>query len=145
MKGRNDRSLLPAFKSWIDDFWGAENLYSEDLLGLRKMWAPAVNIKNNDNSFDIEVAAPGLTKDDFEVKVDNGMLCISAEKEVSTEESDEHYTRREFNFSSFERKFTLPENVDVQNIAAKYDNGVLKLNLKKVVEDKPKAKKIAIS
>ena len=145
MKGHNDRSLLPTFKSWIDDFWGAENLYSEDFLGLRKMWAPAVNIKNNKGSFDIELAAPGLTKDDFEVRIENGMLCISAEKEDTKDVKEDKYTRREFNFSTFERKFTLPENVDEKSIAAKYENGVLKLNLKKMVEDKPKAKKIAIS
>jgi HSP20 family protein len=140
----NGRNTMAPFKSLVDKFWGTDKFYDDDFFHFRNQWMPAVNIKDNKGEFDIEVAAPGLDKKDFKVTVDNGILCISAEKETKVEEKEDNFTRQEFNYSSFERSFTLPENVDAENIDAKYNDGVLKLRLKKTKVDKPDLKKIAI-
>ncbi len=106
---------------------------------------PAVNIIENKTDFEISVAVPGMKKSDFDVKVENGMLCITAEHEESKEEKDANYTRQEFNYNSFERRFSLPENTNPEKVNAVYKNGVLKLNLKKNKAVKSQTKKIAVA
>lgn len=109
---------------------------------------PAVNIKENDDQFEIEVAAPGMEKKDFKVNFDNGRLTISSEKENEKEVKDgESLTRREFNYQSFQRSFTISENmVNSDKINASYNNGILHITLPKREEIKPKpAKEIKIS
>ncbi|MDH3698625.1 MAG: Hsp20/alpha crystallin family protein [Flavobacteriaceae bacterium] len=107
---------------------------------------PALNIKETDEFFDIELAAPGFDKEDFKVTVEDGYLNIRAEKTLSKEEKEEEYTRREFSYNSFERGLPLPENVEDEEIAAKYKNGILRFKLmKKEIEEKTKAKVIEIS
>lgn len=144
MKKTNGTGLVPTFKNWMEDFWGADNIFADDFFRLKKSWLPAVNIRDEKKSFEIEVAAPGLKKDDFQIKVENGMLCISAELEESKEEKEANFTRREFSYRSFERSFALPENADAENISARYADGVLKLSLKKIAarEDVPKMIKV---
>lgn len=145
MKKTNGTGLVPTFKSWMEDFWGADNVFADDFFRLRKNWMPAVNIKDEKNAFEIDLAAPGLKKDDFTVKVENGMLCISAEMEETKEEAEAEYTRKEFSYRSFERSFALPEHVDPESISAKYKDGILKLVLKKLAVKEEKAKKIKVS
>lgn len=145
MKKANGTGLVPNFKSWMEDFWGADNVFADDFFRLRKNWMPAVNIKDEKNSFEIDLAAPGLKKDDFNVKVENGMLCISAEMEETKEEAEAEYTRKEFSYRSFERSFALPENVDPENISATYKDGILKLVLKKLATKEETPKKIKVS
>jgi HSP20 family protein len=100
---------------------------------------PAVNIKEDDNGFHVEVAAPGLSKEDFNVEVENDVLTIYSEKESKNKTEDSDYMRREFSYSSFKRTFTLPENVvDVDKVKASYNNGVLNISLPKREEVKPK-------
>ncbi|MCF8218799.1 MAG: Hsp20/alpha crystallin family protein [Bacteroidales bacterium] len=110
---------------------------------------PAVNVKEDDNEFNIEVATPGLKKDDFSVSVDNGRLTISAEREDEKKDKDEegNYTRQEFSYQSFQRSFQLPDNVvDADKIKANYNDGILNVNIPKREEAKPKpAKEIKIS
>ena len=102
------------------------------------IYAPAVNISENEDAFEIEMTAPGLSKKDIQINVDGDILRISANKTVEKKEGDEkNYTLREFNFSQFERTFTLPESVDSQNISAKFKNGILFLTLAKKEEAKP--------
>ncbi len=136
---KRTNNLFPSVPSFFDDF------FVKDLMG----WSntnnaygtslPAVNIKENDNEFHVEVAAPGLGKDDFKVEVENDVLTISSEKESSNEKEESNYTRREFNYASFRRTFTLPENVvDVDKVKASYHNGVLNISLPKREEVKPK-------
>lgn len=99
---------------------------------------PAVNVSETDDSFEIELAAPGLTKKDIKVDVDGDLLKISATKTTEKKEGEEKkYTLREFNFSTFERTFTLPESVDNQSISAKFKDGILSLTLAKKEEAKP--------
>ena len=107
--------------------------------------SPAVNIAETEDSYRIEVAAPGLVKSDFDVKVDQEVLTISAKKEAKTEDGSDKYTRREFNYFEFKRNFHLPETVNVEDIAANYENGILHVTLAKKEEAKPvPAKKIEI-
>jgi HSP20 family protein len=94
---------------------------------------PAVNIVENEGMFKLEVAAPGLAKEDFKINVEDKVLTISAEKKVETETNEgEKILRREFVYSNFKRTFTLPENVNVKDIKAVYENGVLNVHLPKV-------------
>lgn len=108
---------------------------------------PSVNIKENDDAFEVEMAAPGLEKKDFSIELNNNTLTISSEKKVENETKEgEQYTKREFSYQSFSRSFTLPNTAESDKIAAKYDNGILKVNIPKKEEAKPKpAKRIAIS
>ena len=99
---------------------------------------PAVNVLENEDNFKIEVAAPGLKKENFKVNVDANQLTISAKQENTTEESTEKYTRKEFSFTNFQRVFTLPQTVAGDKIEATYTDGILTLTLPKKEEAKPK-------
>ncbi len=96
---------------------------------------PAVNVSETSEAFILEVAVPGLKKEDITLKVEKEALVISATKEEKSEETKEHYTRREFNFSNFERRFQLNDTVDAENIKANFANGILNIVLPKVVEE----------
>lgn len=99
---------------------------------------PAVNIKEDENGFTLEFAAPGYEKGDFEVKVDKDLLTISSAKKTETETKEgEKFTRREFKYASFNRTFTLPETVDATKIGATYTNGILNVSIPKKEEAKP--------
>jgi HSP20 family protein len=102
---------------------------------------PAVNITENKDDFKVSLAAPGMKKSDFNIDVQGNILTISAEMEEKKEEKEENYTRKEYNFSSFSRSFTLPDEVNKEKIEATYVDGVLNLSLPK----KEEAKKAAIS
>lgn len=101
--------------------------------------SPAVNISENKEGYSLEVAAPGLKKEDFKVDIDNNTLTISSEIKSEKEEKDERYTRREFSYSSFKRSFYLPETVSNDKISAKYENGVLNIFIpkKEVAKEQP--------
>lgn len=106
---------------------------------------PAVNIKDNDKNFEVEVAAPGMDKKDFKVSVENDVLTISAEKKEEKNEKNKNYSRKEFSYESFERKFTLPQDVvEASKIEAKYENGILKINIPKKEEKAKLSKTIDI-
>lgn len=127
LQKNNPFSLLPAFSEMFEnDFFSSKFAFN----------LPAVNIKESDNEFKVEVAAPGLKKEDFKITVENDMIVINAEHEETKEEKDENYTRKEYNFNSFSRSFILPENVKDENIIAKYEEGILKLSLPKIEETK---------
>jgi len=122
-------------------------MFGEDLLR-RNASIPAVNVREHKNNFEIEVAAPGFSKKDFEVSIEDDILNISAENKMETEKEDENYSRREFYYNSFERSFSLPKNVDLKKrIKANYDNGVLMIHLEKLEAAKKleHKKKIKIS
>ncbi len=101
---------------------------------------PAVNIKETAENYEVEVAAPGMTKDDFKVELDGNSLIINSEKTNQAEENeDDRYVRKEFSYQSFQRTFTLQkEVVDTDNIKAKYENGLLHLIIPKKEEAKQK-------
>lgn len=105
---------------------------------------PAVNIKETDTAFNLELAAPGKTKEDFIIEIDHNVLTIASETKNETEQTDNNgrYTRREFSYSSFRRAFTLPETVNTDTINASYENGVLLVTLPKKEEALPKPKRL---
>jgi HSP20 family protein len=106
---------------------------------------PTANIKETPKEYEIELAAPGLTRKDFKVSVENEMLSISAEKTEEKEEKDVDYSRREFSFNSFCRTFQLPENSKADKIDAKYENGILKVVIpKKEITVEKAVKQIAV-
>lgn len=130
VKFKNRR--LPWYDTMFTDLLGTDRLLTNDLL-LEDKWIPAMNIKEKKENFEIEVAAPGFDKKDFEVTIENGVLCISAEKKEEKEVKEDEFTRKEFNYNSFSRRFTLPENINEdEKIDAVYKDGILKLVLGKM-------------
>jgi HSP20 family protein len=121
--------------SILDDFFKPWNSWSESDFE-KRFSAPSVNITENKDDYKINVAAPGLTKNDFKINVDGNLLTISAEKEEKKDEKEKNFTRREYNYSSFSRTFTLPDGVNADKIDAIYENGELKLSLPKKDEVK---------
>ena len=108
---------------------------------------PSINITEEDKQFKVELAAPGMKKEDFNIDVDDNMVTVSSEKETENTEGgdDKKYTFREYNYSSFSRSFSLPDNADMDKITAKYCDGVLCLNVpKKNDQQKPKKNKIKV-
>ncbi|MCG8319615.1 MAG: Hsp20/alpha crystallin family protein [Cytophagales bacterium] len=134
--------LFPNFPKMFTDFF-------DDDLEVGNGWlsrVPAANIREDDNEFTVELAAPGLDKRDFHINIENGNLTISCEKKEESEVKEKDYTRKEFNYSSFYRSFMLPGSVDQDKIKANYQDGVLKLGLPKKEEAKKLPKKqISIS
>ncbi|MBD0778460.1 Hsp20/alpha crystallin family protein [Maribacter sp. ANRC-HE7] len=122
-------------RSWVrnmlpDTFWNG------------KTTEPALNIKETDDKFEIELAAPGFAKKDFNITIDDGCLNISAEKTKSEEEKEDDYTRKEFSYNAFERSLQLPKTVKEEAIKAKYNDGILKFDLLKKEEAKKKPPKV---
>jgi HSP20 family protein len=129
------------FTDFFSDFLNSDVLQKDFFKSI-----PAVNIMERKDDFQIELAVPGINKNDFKIEVDKGMLTISAEKKEEANEENNRYTRKEFSYSSFKRTFSLPEHVNAENIAAEYKDGVLMLNLPKKEEAKAKvAREIKIS
>jgi len=120
---------------------------TDDFFGSR--WAgtslPAVNVAEKENEYSIEVAAPGYKKDDFKISVNNDVLTISAEAKAENKEGGKEYTRQEYSYNSFSRSFRLPDNVKDDAIKAKYEDGMLKLNLPKSSTNVKASKEIQIS
>ncbi len=110
-------SFLPRFVN--GDNWSANNSL------------PAVNVEEDEKEYRIEVAAPGLEKEDLKVSVNDGVLTISSEKKVEKEDKKDSYIRREFGYTSFCRSFSLPDEVDSEKISAKHKNGVLNVAIPK--------------
>jgi len=104
---------------------------------------PAMNVKEHEDDFEIEFAAPGFSKKDFEVTITDSILNVCGEKKEEVEEKEEDYTRKEFSYNSFKRSLSLPKSVNAdQDIKATYKNGILKLNLLKKEEAKEPPKKV---
>ena len=118
------------FNDFADDFFNTNisNFIGSDFVASN----PSVNVVETDDTFKIEVAAPGLDKKDFNLSIEKDHLIIESSKKEEKEVKEEKFTRREFNYASFKRSFYLPETVDANKIGAKYENGVLNITLPKV-------------
>jgi HSP20 family protein len=134
--------LIPV-QSLLTDFFNADRFLNSDLLDIKRLSnaLPAVNIKETEKEFDLEVAVPGFNRNDFKIDVLNDILTISAIKEEEKNEDGKDYKRREFKYNSFERSFTLPKTINADAIKADYKGGILKLVLPKNEEVKHLAKK----
>ena len=137
----NEANWLP---SVFDDMFKADWLGGTTNVNSIGTSIPAVNIQESDDNFMVEVAAPGKTRNDFNIELDNDILTISSEEKMDnkTSEKNGRYTRKEFSYSNFKRAFSLPETVDNEKIAASYENGVLVINLPKKEEAKVQAKRM---
>ncbi|WP_086477156.1 Hsp20/alpha crystallin family protein [Arenibacter amylolyticus] len=102
---------------------------------------PAVNVKETETGFELEMAIPGRNKEDFNIEIDNDVLTISSEVKTEDSKEEDSYTRREFSYNSFRRVFSLPESVNPDKIDAKYEDGILKFELPKKEEAMPKPKR----
>lgn len=123
---------FPLFDKMFPDILDSDRLFDENLI-LENNWLPAINVKENKNDFEIEVAAPGFSKKDFEVSITDEILTISAENKNINEKEDDEYSRKEFHYNSFKRSFTLPKSIDFsKKINARYNNGVLRVHLEKL-------------
>ncbi len=105
---------------------------------------PAVNIAKTDAQFEIELAVPGLSKEDIKINLDKNVLSVSADKKTETVDENKKFTKREYSFNSFSRSFTLPESADHSKIEADYTAGILKLTVAKKEEAKFQSREIAV-
>lgn len=126
----------------FDDIFKDDFLEDESLL-------PAMNVREHEEDFEIEFAAPGFNKKDFEVTIEEDVLHVCGEKELEEEEKEDDYSRKEFSYKSFKRSMMLPTSVDLdQDIKASYKNGILKVKLLKkeeAIEQEPPKKVIEVS
>jgi len=136
---RRNQNWLPSF---FNDFFDNELL---ERVNAYNTAAPAINVKESKNAYTVEVAAPGMTKEDFQVHVDeddNLVISIESKKEEKEEKEDIHYLRHEFSYSKFQQTMLLPDDVDVEKIDAKVEHGVLTVELpKRVYVEEPKTKR----
>jgi HSP20 family protein len=140
---KRNKNLLPSFsRIWDDDDFFNRNLMNWGVSNFSDAGStlPAVNIRETEDSYQVEMAAPGMKKEDFKIELDNNMLTISSEKSEEYEENEkEKYSRREFSYQSFQRSFSLPkEVVDEEKIQARYKDGMLYLTIPKKEEAKQK-------
>ena len=124
------------FPEMLDDFFKPWNERFTGNMWGKMLTMPAVNITENKDNFFVSLAAPGLRKEDFHIDLDGNMLTISCEKEDEKEEKVEKMTRKEYSFTSFNRSFTLPEDVLMEKIEATYVDGILNIALPKKEEAK---------
>lgn len=116
----------------VSDFFDSTDFFSfPDVNKYFNNRLPAVNIRENESQYTVELAAPGMKKEDFLIAVDGDLLTIRGEEKHESKETTNNYTRQEFNFSSFTRSLTLPENTIAENITAVYEDGLLKLGIPK--------------
>ena len=133
---RRNTGLFPSILNdvFTPDWFGGVDSYNQRV--------PAVNIREGEKEFTLELAVPGQKKEDFNVEVDNDVMTISMETKDETSEKDGEYTRREFNYEAFERSLMLPESVKEEKIKAKYNDGILKFKVMKKEEAKKRPPKV---
>ena len=138
---RQNATLFPSLPSLLEDFFNREWADSSLANGSYAATLPAVNVQETNDEYLIDVVAPGMKREEFKVELDNNVLTISSQREDTYKEQDQtrNYTRREFNYQSFQRSFTLPENKVVgEKIAARYTDGILHITVPKKDEAKVK-------
>jgi HSP20 family protein len=135
----NGNALMPG----VNDIF--ESIFNDTFFSDRMVTrVPAVNISESADHFHIELAAPGLKKQDFKISVDDNQLNISVEQQTENKESNRKYNKREYSYSSFVRSFTLPELADHSRIDAAYEDGVLKIDVAKKEEAKSVSRQIEL-
>lgn len=137
----NNRPFGNLFNDLLNEFPAAAKNFGQDIYAF-----PQTNIHETPEAFHLELNVPGRSKEDFKIQVEQGLLTISFEKKEENTQTDEYKTiRREFEYKSFKRSFSVEDQIDVDGIQAKYENGILKLLLPKKAESKASAKQIQIA
>ena len=137
--GQKNHGVNPFFNDVFDSI--LNDSFLSDKLANR---VPAVNISETENQFQIELAVPGLKKEDFKINLDKNVLSVSADKKVENVEEGKKFSKREYSYNSFTRSFTLPEVADATKIEAEYADGILKLNVAKKEEAKIQTREISV-
>jgi HSP20 family protein len=141
VKVNNHRPFGNLFNDLLSEFPVAARSFGQELFAF-----PQANIHETPDAYHLELNAPGRSKEDFKIQVEQGLLTISFEKKEENTSSDDYKTiRREFDYRSFKRSFSVDDKINVDGIQAKYENGVLKLLLPKKEESKPSTKQINIA
>jgi HSP20 family protein len=141
LKIMEDKTMLPTISTRTFRPFYMPNFFDDDFFpvmtnGSNSM--PAVNIREDEKRFTLDLAVPGMEKKDLKIDINEDLLTISSETKNESEESSDGYKRKEFSYSSFCRSFQLPENVNKEQIEANYKDGVLSVVLPKVEEEKSK-------
>ena len=137
--GQKNHAVNPFFNDVFD------SILNDSFLNDRSSnRVPAVNIAETENEFQIELAAPGLKKEDFKINLDKNVLSVSSEKKVENVEESKKFSKREYSYNTFTRSFTLPETAEYANISAEYTDGILKLSVAKREEAKFQSREIAV-
>lgn len=136
---KRNSSLLPGFSDVFDSVFN--DTFFNDRMVTR---VPAVNISETEDHFHVELAAPGLKKDDFKISLDDNVLNVSVEKQTENNDTRKNYSKREYSYSSFVRSFTLPDSANAERIEAGYTDGVLKIDIAKREEAKAVRRQIEI-
>ena len=136
--GKKEKSLNPLFS---DVF---ESLFNDSVSDRMIARVPAVNISETDGNYHIELAAPGLKKEDFKINLDRDVLSVSSEKKEETTQEGKRFNKREYSYSTFVRSFTLPDTADQSKIEAEYADGILRINVAKKEEAKFQSREISI-
>jgi HSP20 family protein len=137
----NNRPFGNLFNEFLNEFPVTARSFGQELFAF-----PQTNIHETPEAYHLELNVPGRSKEDFKIQVEQGLLIISYEKKEESTQTDEYKTlRREFEFKSFKRSFSVDEKIDVEGIQAKYENGILKLFLPKKEEVRPSARQINIA
>ena len=139
VKQENRNVLNPGFNDIFESFFN--DSFISDRMTSR---VPAVNICETEDGYHIELAAPGLTKEDFKINLEKHMLNISAEKRTEQTQNDKKYDRKEYNYTSFTRSFALPDTADDENINAEYNNGILDIKVAKKETAKLESREISV-
>jgi HSP20 family protein len=145
---RSNRQAFPSFPALLNDFF-SRDLYNWDNFNnsASNTTIPAVNTREADDAYEVEIAAPGLKKEDFKINLEGNLLTISSEFKSESENKQSNYTSKEFSYQSFKRTIALPDgSVEEDGIQARYENGLLLINIPKKEEAKKKApRQISIS
>ncbi|WP_224491088.1 Hsp20/alpha crystallin family protein [Robertkochia flava] len=135
----------PWFSQELEDLFNSENLLREDFLNRSVLRQPAMNVREDEEKYELELAVPGLTREDFQVTVEDGYLTIAVEKETTAESTEDYYTRKEFNFERFHRSVLLPDDAREDEISANYEDGLLRIGIfKKDPETVSRVKKVEV-
>lgn len=142
IKFNKKNNLFPWNYDSMTNLFNTDDFFSTDFFE-NTSFLPAMNVKENEENFEIEFAIPGYSKEDFQVTIENDVLNVSSEKKKESEDTKDNYTRKEFSFSSFKRSLKLPDSVNLkQEVKATYKDGILKLTLQKLEETKKAEKKV---
>ncbi|UOE50943.1 Hsp20/alpha crystallin family protein [Mucilaginibacter sp. SMC90] len=136
---QKNNTLLPGFNDVFDSIFN--DTFFNDRMVAR---VPAVNISESENNYHVELAAPGLKKEDFKISLDRNVLHVSVEQQTENTKEEKNYSKREYAYNSFVRSFTLPESANAESIEATYTDGVLKIDIAKREEAKMVRRQIEV-
>jgi len=135
------RAASPVFSNLFTDLFEGDPFFRP---ALERNFLPSVNISESEGGYHIELSAPGFSKEEIEINVEDSALTVSGKREEKREENNKRYSRKEFGYQNFKRSFTLPDLVNTDQIAAKFENGILILDLPKKAEEQKSVKKIEL-